>query len=339
MAKKVEKKVNDELKEEKTPAINIKEYEKELDKYFEEKKNEVSVEITKKVDDQIELKVNKRMKEEEKKYARTQKFKIVRRNLIIIILLAVIGYFGYCLFDIDYFNIRTKVVAPQPYPKDESPTDPNIKDNTPDEPSKPDVPSEPIIDTKPDPSYYIENYGYLIDNLQINDEKIYDLYNQKITSNTISNELKLKIAYKNLPSNSLTTNNNTISFSASALLDSAKKIFGESTTLNMDIFSYNKTKFIYYNDTYLGLNETEEELNFIYEISSAEEIEDKLIFDVLIAKVSPEKALLDKDDKIILENYNNEKLTDLKDSLKSYKITFQNINSNYIFDSCELKIS
>ena len=114
------------------------------------------------------------MKEEEKKLSRGKTGKIICRDIIILLLLAVIGYFGYCLYDVDYFNIRTKVVDKT----SDNKKDDEIKNN-----DKEDN-NEPVVDTKPDSSYYIKNYGYLLDNILIDDEEIYNLFT-KTTLNDI----------------------------------------------------------------------------------------------------------------------------------------------------------
>ncbi len=341
MPKKNEKKTPTAKPTPKETTIDIKAYEKELDKYLEEKKVEVSDEITKKVDDQIEIKISKRMKEQQKKYTRTQKFKLLRRNILILILLGVIGYFGYCLFDVDYFDIRTKVVAPTPS-KPETPKAPDTDKPTPSDPSIPDEPSEPIVEPTFDTAYYIENYGYLVASLQIDDAKVFDLYNGKITVDTMSNDLKLKIAYKNLDDFAKNLDNNTISFNSGALKDAAYAILGPNVSLNMELFNYNKTKFIYYNNTFLGAQEPSEKIGLLYEITNAEETNDKLIFEVLVAKLTPENKLANLADNVIMENvYNNEKLSDFKDQLKTYKITFEKTTNaeDYFFESIEIKVS
>ena len=110
MPRKANETKKKEVKETKEKTIDIKAIEIELKGYLEDRKEDITKEITTKIDEQIEVKVTKRLKEEEKKLNRGKTGKIITRDIIIILLLAVIGYFGYCLYDIDYFNIRTKVV-------------------------------------------------------------------------------------------------------------------------------------------------------------------------------------------------------------------------------------
>lgn len=322
MAKKEEIKKKETKAKDKT--IDVKSIEIELNKYLEEQKNDITKEINAKIDEQIELKVTKRMKEEEKKIVRGKTGKIIRRDIIIIILLALIGYFGYCLYKVDYFNIRTKVV--------EKPTEKEEKNDN-NETNKPSEEKEPEEEKKPDSSYYINTYGNLVDNLLIDDETVYSLFATNITKETLSNELLLKIAYKNIDKILITVNNDMITFHEQSLLESAKKIFGENITLKNEMFSYNNIKFMYYNDTYIGLKETETKTSTLTKIYDATEEDNKLIFDVIVTKLSSENAILDKENNIILENYNNEDLIAYKDKLPTYKITFDKVNDNYIFNS------
>lgn len=323
MAKKAETK-NKEVKE-KEKTIDIKSIEIELNQYLEDRKVDIITEITKKVDEQIELKVTKRMKDEEKKIVRGKTGKIIRRDIIIILLLALIGYFGYCLYEVDYFNIRTKEVET---PKEKEDKKDNNNEN-------PNDNQEPIVDTKPDSAYYIKNYSYLLDNILIDDEEVYSLFSKATTKENISNELILKIAYKNLDKLYITIDNNMITFHENSLLGSAKKIFGEDITLKHTMFNYNNTKFMYYNNTYIGLKENDTKTSLLSKIIDAKEEDNKLTFEVIITKLSDENALIDKDNNVILENYNNEDLKEYKDQLQTFKITYENINDNYIFNSIE----
>lgn len=299
--------------------IDIKSIEKELNKYLEDKKESIVEDISKKIDDQIELRVTRRMKEEEKRILRGKNGKIIRRDILILILIAIISYFSYCLYKVDYFHIRTI--------KEEAKTEEKIPENPAN--NEEEVKEEPIkID-------YIKEYRYLVDNIQIEDVAIFNLYNKKITKESISNELKLKIAYKNISEERLIKDekNNTITYNKEDLLESAKKIFGEGVTLNNEAFTYNNIRFIFFDDAYIGFNEDLKKTNFVYKIVDAKEEENKLIFDVLVAKISENNELLNNKNKIVIEDYQEEDLEEYKDKLSTFKISFTKENDNYIFNS------
>jgi hypothetical protein len=327
MPRKANETKKKEIKEPKEKNIDIKSIEIELNNYLEDRKVDIEKELTNKIDEQIELKVTKRMKEEEKKLSRGKTGKIIRRDIIIILLLGVIGYFCYCLYDVDYFNIRTKVVDKT----SDNKKDDEIKNNDKEEDN-----NEPIVDTKPDSSYYIKNYGYLLDNLLINDEEIYNLFTKTITRETIPNELVLKIAYKNINKVLITNNNDMITFHKDSLLESAKKIFGEDINIKNEMFIYNNIKFMYYNDTYIGLKEESNSINLINKIINANEENNELTFEFIIAKTS-ENKLLDIEDNIIEEEYDNKDITEYKDKLSTYIIVFEKSEDNYIFKNITRK--
>ena len=326
MPRKANETKNKEIKAPKEKNIDIKSIEIELNNYLEDRKVDIEKELTNKIDEQIELKVTKRMKEEEKKLSRGKTGKIIRRDIIIILLLGVIGYFGYCLYDVDYFNIRTKVVDKT----SDNKKDDEIKNN-----DKEDN-NEPVVDTKPDSSYYIKNYGYLLDNLLIDDEEIYNLFTKTITRDIIPNELVLKIAYKNINKVLITNNNDMITFHKDSLLESAKKIFGEDINIKNEMFIYNNIKFMYYNDTYIGLKEESSSINLINKIIDANEENNELTFEFIIAKTS-ENKLLDIEDNIIEEEYDNKDITEYKDKLSTYIIVFEKSEDNYIFKNITRK--
>lgn len=304
--------------------IDINSIKEELNKHLKEQKEEIIKELNSKIENQIEFNITKRLKDEEKRIMRGKTGKIIRRDIIIIILLAIVGYFGYCLYDVDYFNIRTKIVET---PKEPSNDKQNDEDNN----------NEPVVDIKPDSSYYIENFGYLVNRLNIVDESIFSLYQENVALEDLNNELILKIAYKNLPKNTININNNMITFSSENIQETAKNIFGEDIIIQDEMFSYNNIKFMYYNETYIGLKEEETKVGFLSKIIDAQEKNNALTFEIIVAKLSPENKLLNNLDQVIIEDYQNEDLASIKEKLNIYSITFENINDNYIFKNIELK--
>ena len=304
--------------------IDINSIKEELNKHLKEQKEEITKELNSKIENQIEFNITKRLKDEEKRIMRGKTGKIIRRDIIIIILLAIVGYFGYCLYDVDYFNIRTKIVET---PKEPSNDKQNDEDNN----------NEPVVDIKPDSSYYIENFGYLVSRLNIVDESIFSLYQENVALEDLNNELILKIAYKNLPKNTININNNMITFSSENIQETAKNIFGEKIIIQDEMFSYNNIKFMYYNETYIGLKEEETKVGFLSKIIDAQEKNNALTFEIIVAKLSPENKLLNNLDQVIIEDYQNEDLASIKEKLNIYSITFENINDNYIFKNIELK--
>lgn len=296
--------------------IDIKETKKIIDEYVEEQKELLTKDLKKMVDDQVDFAVSKKMKEEEKRYIRIQRKKIFSRDFLIIVLMVTTIYFGFCLYKVDYFNLRTVVNNPLNNDQEKE------RDNQ-------------DQDDEKNNQIYIEKYSYLIDNINIDDKEIFNLYKDGTTNENISNDLKLKIAYKNLEESQLEQKDDMITFKDKDLFQSAKKIFGNKVTINNELFSYNKTKFMHYNDTYLGLKEENEPKNHVYKIISASKEDESLVFVVILAKLSPESELLNAKDEVILKEYQDEDLEEYQEKLNTYKLTFAYQKDNYIFKSIE----
>lgn len=214
---------------------DVKKILSEIDTQINNKKEEMLEEFKIKMDEQIEFSVQKRLDQEAKKFIKGKNGKIFRRDILILILLAVCLYLAYCLYEIGYFNkdlgLNSDVIIPQ-----NEVTNAVIKE-------EPKIPS----------SYYIENYSYLVDNLQT--PNIFENIKDGVTKQTLPNTLKLQIAYKNLSEDKKDYANNIISFSSRNLLNSYKNICGEEETLNYEIFEYDNTKFLYFNDSFIGTEE------------------------------------------------------------------------------------
>ena len=67
-----------------------------VEKYKEELKEEMNSEINNEV--------MNAMKREEKRMLRSKNFSIFKKDVVIIILFAIVCYFGYCLYDAKYFD-------------------------------------------------------------------------------------------------------------------------------------------------------------------------------------------------------------------------------------------
>lgn len=309
-----------EIKEEN---IDTKSIEEKITKNIEKKISSITEGISDKIDEQIEYKIDKYMKEEEKKVTRRTKFKVFRLNCIIIILLGIIAYFTYCLYDIDYFKIRTMPVNDTETNKNINQDSNNSSDN-----------NEPDISQEVDKQLLIDKYKYLVENLNIEDEEIFNLYKDKVTIDNISNELKLKISYKNLDSSKIKIEQGVESFNIIDFEQSYRKIFGNSSFSN-EIFTYNNTRFMFYNNTYIGLKEEQTAVSFLQKIIDIKEENDQLKFKVIFAKLSENGELLNENNEVILGTYNDENLKEYENILPTYLLTFNKYVNDYIFTSVE----
>lgn len=249
-------------------------FEKEINTYIENKKALIVIELEDKIDEKVEAKINRRLKEEEKKLLGGLKRKVFISNILLLAFFALSVYFGYCLLKIDYFGILPRIEVPVNPSNDKNNSDeetPN-KDGTIEE----EEPKETIYDT----AYYVKQYGYLVDNIWLEDESIKDLLKSNTTIQNMSSDLKLKIAYKNLNSKDITVENGMFSFTQDALLESAKKILGKNVSLNNEMFEYGNSRLIYYNGVYLGMEDKGSTFKTDYEIIFVKEENEKLRFEI-----------------------------------------------------------
>lgn len=296
--------------------IDLSKINKELDrkkedilKEVEDKKEEVVKELDSKIESKVEVAVNEKIKTYEKKVVKTKNYKILRRDIVIIILLGLIIYAGYYMYKNDYFNIminKNNVIS---------------------------TPNEPQEETKYDSAYYIKNYGYLINNIFINDQELLDIFKKElITTNDISNTLKLKISYYNIKNKQNDDGN--IIFSKEDILSSYQTIFND-TVINNETFTYNNTRFIYYNNMYIGYELPNEELNIKYNIYNSYLKDKDLVFELVVGRVVDNNIINIYDDRIMEYNGN---INDYQELLTKYSITFTNNNDKYYFNKIE-KIS
>ncbi len=258
---------------------DVKKILEEIDSQINDKKKEMLEELKKEMDKQIEISAQKRVDLEAKKLIKGKTGKIIRRDFVIIILIAIIGYLGYCLYDIGYFNknlpVQTEVVE---VPKQEE-----VKNST----------------------YYIKNYSQLVENIQV--PNIVQEIQNSVSKDNMSNNLKLKIAYKNLEDSKKISDGDVLTFDSSSLLEAFQSVCGESATLENTVFEYDNLKFLYFNNTFIAENSTViglEKAN--YKITNAYETGNKLNFEV---------------------TYDGQ--------VGVYKYTFEKSGSNYYFDKIE----
>jgi len=212
---------------------DVKKILNEIDNQINAKKEEMLKEFTETMDKQIEVGVSKKLDQLEKKIVKGKNGKIIRRDIVIIILLAGLIYLAYCLYEIGYFNkdlsINPNVSISQ-----------NEENNT-----------EPEEIIKP-ASYYIENYSYLVGNMQIPNSN--EVYKNGITRETLTNDIKLKIAYKNLSEDLKQNSETVLTVSSEDILNSYVTVMGENEALEYTNFEYDNLKFLYYNGTFIADN-------------------------------------------------------------------------------------
>lgn len=329
------------------PKENIQSFESLKEEWnieVEKKTKELENRLSDKIDEMIEFKVDKRMKEEEKKLAKRQSFKILRLNLIILVLLVIICYFGYCLFKVDYFNIRGLVKETVKNPVDNSiDREENSPKDDETDTEKNEEEKEKEKREKEQKEKMLKEYSFLVDNLQIEDESLSNFYDGKTTRTMLTNEFKLRVAFKNLEKSDIILEEGIMSIAPEALKKAAKKIFGEEEKLYDMSFNYDNKRFLFYNGAYIRFtDESEKEelkTKFLHKTIDVDlEEKDKLKFTVLFAQVSTDDKLTTAEGTLITEDYREGSWLDYEDDIPAYIFTFEKNDENYIFQSVEPKI-
>ncbi len=179
-----------------------------------------------------------RVDEEAKQIIRSKNASIFKRNVLILVLIAVIVYFGYCLFDARYFDFM----------KSECERNGNCgtANTTNNDTTAENLEQQEIVKDK---KWYIENYGYLLDHvkLSLNADNVsaYYLYSGDKEISEMKSSVLLNLAYHQVSSKNIKTNSVSISVEGSALKEAFEKVFGSTTYYNPTNFTYNCLNFKY----------------------------------------------------------------------------------------------
>lgn len=281
------------------------------------------------IDVKNEIKDN--IRKEQRLIIRHKNFKLFKKNILILLLLGVAGYFGYCLWDIRYFDFmkdkNTKIVVE--------------KSETIEELSEPEEPEEEIIIK--DKNWYISNYGYLLDNMKLNlsmdNYNIYYLYTGDYNITTMKDTIKLNLAYK------FVDNKNETDYSYTITEDDMKnayvKVFGTLDNYNPSSFTVGCMQFYYngYDQIYTAYKFECEDYNQLHikeEIKDMYEENDKIIIETVMGVYSDSKYLFKYDNlynAVVVDFDDSKSVMEYEDKLNTYKYTFKKIDDNYYFES------
>lgn len=315
MAKKDENKLKEEILNEVKQKV-IKEINKELknsvQEYKEELKNNIHNEITNEVINAV--------KREEKRLLRRKNFSIFKKNIVIVILLIIVCYFGYCLYDVKYFNF--------------------MKNNCEQVNNFVDDNMEEVIKDK---DWYIKNYGYLLNDVKINLNSdlvnAYYLYSKSFNINEIKTPYLLNMAYKRLDEKDIKTNSKNITVKSSALKSAYQELFGNEMNFENKNFTYECLNFIYNEDkdNYIAENNNCSKSNKeILEVIIDMYEEDNNLYIETIATIydKSEGSYYTFDDlyEPIVTDI-TEKDMETTDNLNKYQYTFKRIENNYYLNS------
>lgn len=279
VTKDIESKVARKVTDNVVKTIKEKSTDELKDSFVFEVKNEVKGQIIK----------------EEKKLLRHRTGKIIRRDIIILILIGIICFMGYLLYKDDYVVV--------------------VKERN----NKSKVTSVSKKEETKDLNWYKKHYSYLIDNmhLQLSSDNInkYYLYQDNYSVNNINDSIKLSLAYNLLA-------NTKEKIKRNDLKKAYKKLFSDdyhdvSFQIECKVYKLKKDYYEASGDECLDISnyQLEEEITNIYEQ------DDNIIIETVMG-VSKDNKLYNYHDlsKSISDSYDN--IIEYTDSLNTYKYVF-----------------
>lgn len=333
---------NEITKKEKEEIKNdfIKEIKKDLNEDFKEKfKNDIIKEIRYEantvvkddIKEQLIIDVNNEIKDnirkEQRKLIRQKSFKIFKKNIIILILIAIVAYFSYCLWDARYFKFMKDKTIVEKVVKEE-----NNEENK-------------EIEIIKDKSWYIENYGYLLDNMKLSlpmdNSNIYYLFNENYNITNIKDTIKLNLAYKFVENKS--ENEYSYIISEDEMKKAYFKFFGTNDNYNPVSFTVDCMQY-YYNEyekifvAYKFTCDSSNPFHIKQEIKDMYEENGNIIIETVMGVYNDYNYLfnyMNLYNAIATDFDGSKSILDYEVNLNTYKYTFKKLDNDYYFDSIE----
>lgn len=223
-----------ELPEDKKSDSKVKEdFQESVREQIENCKFEIVSALQDSVHNELKVVTEKRVR----KIERRRRCGVIVRDIIILILAAIVGYFGYCLYDAKYFDFM----------KSECERAGNCQVSSAQEVEQKEP--ELIKDT----TWYQQNFGYLYDSLKINlnADKVdaYYLYSDDYKVSEIQPSYLLAMAYNRLNSNITYDSDKGIMIPADDLRNSFVNLFGSAEYFTKKNFTYDCADFTYDKDS------------------------------------------------------------------------------------------
>ncbi len=285
--------------------------------------------LKKEISEDINSEVLNAIKREEKRFLRSKNFLIFKKNIVIIGLFMALCYFGYCLYDVKYFSFMKSEC-------EKNGTCGQVIDN-----SNNVINKEEVIKDK---NWYIENYGYLLQDVQVllnaDQASAYYLYSNDHKVNEIKTSYLLNMAYKKVSEKDIKTNSVNISFEAETLRGAYQQLFGTLEDYQDTSFSYDCLNFIYNKDKdrYVAENHKCVEANktILETISDMFEEDNKLYILTTATIYDKNESCYYTFDNLydpIMVNVNETDLEENAKKLNKYQYVFKKVDDVYYLDS------
>lgn len=282
---------------------------------IEEIKGDIKENLDEEISNKIDLESKKTLEKMEKRIYKYKNKSILKRNILILIFLIIIGYETKILYDNNLlFNLNKK---------EEVETKEKVSG------------TKEEIEEQKDSEWYIENYSYLLDNVETNliDKDKYYLYEEDYDIDSIKNNVRLNMAYQILEE--IKKEDSVIEVKEQDLKDSYEKIFGNLDTYKAENFSDNCIQFIYNKESkkYMAIDTTceESEEKIFRSIKEIYEEDDKLIIEVFVGLINEEKNILSTVDGKKDYDYSEDNIK----KLPVYEFIFKKIDDNYYLNKIE----
>ncbi len=336
MAKKDEtnKKEENEIKKEVVQSIKEKvlsELNKEIETTLISKTSKFKDDLKEEMSNDIQVEVANLMKQEEKRIIKGKNMAIFKRDLFILIFFGITLYFGYCLYDVKYFDFMKAECEKNGtcngdnnvinYPENKEPT--------------------PIVKDK---NWYIENYGYLMEEIKVtmNPDQVsaYYLYSSDHQLSDIKTSYLLNMAYNHLDKKAIKTNSMNITVEGEVLRKAYEEIFGSMNLYQNVNFTYDCLNFVYNQEKDRFVAENEKcsvSKNAIVEEIDAMNEEGDVLYINTIASIynEREKSFYTFDDlyEAAVSNVTREDLSKYAKKLNRYQYQFKKVDNVYYLDS------
>lgn len=268
--------------------------------------DEIKDEVLSYAKERVDIEVQNSFKKLEKKVVKAKNGKILRRDLLIILLICLSGFFGYKLYRTGYFNDYF-------YLKEEIKDD--NKDNV---PSKNEGKEDQDIEPEKDLSFHsvaLDNYY-----ISLNSDYLKDYYDGNLTD-----ELLLVMTLNKLDENAIIKDEDSFIINSDDLNNVFIDLY-EGIEYHDKSFSYNgiKLKYLSSQNLYISLEEIKlnDKSDMVRYIDSIEENDDKIVIKTTEAICKDGKVLNILTNKSVGEYKDNESIKKYADKLNKLEYIF-----------------
>lgn len=276
--------------------------------------NEIKEELLLYTKDRIDIEVQNSFKKIEKKVVNRKNGKIFRRDILIIILIGIMCFLTYELYNTGYFN---KYLV-------------KLENNTSTE-SKNEVLENQNNNDKIVKEDLVSKHKDALNKFKISSDSIYlkDFYNGKL-----SNELKLYLCFSSLSKDAMQTDDGTLIINEDDLISTYKKLFNDDYQAISFNYSNLRFKYLKSQNIYLAYGELKSSKNNIKRIiKDVEENDDEIIITTIEAIVDNDKVINILTNKEIDDYKNDTSLIANQSKLNKMKYCFKLVNKEYYLEN------